>query len=394
MQAGEAAVQALETPSWGETAIERKPVRTLIPIAHPCFDGNEKKYVGECLDTAWISSTGRFIGQFERTFADFCGAAHGVSTNNGTSALHLALLGLGVSPGDEVIIPTLTYVATANAVRYCGALPVLVDSEWQTMNLDPAKIEQLITPRTKGIIAVHLFGHPADMNPILDLARRYGVFVLEDAAEAHGAIYKGQRVGSLGDAATFSFYGNKIVTTGEGGMVTSDDAEFSARIRILRGQGMDPDRRYWFPEIGYNYRMTNVAAAIGLGQTERIGTHLDKRRRVAGWYKSVARRLDHSLELPVEQPWARHAFWAYPVLLRNTVSISRDALMDALMKDNIETRPIFYPMHVLPPYYEPNGHYPIADDVSRRGILLPMHGLVTEDDVFYIAERVAHHCTL
>src|SRR5205823_1498591 len=200
----------------------------------------------------------------ERLFADFCGVPHAISCNNGTTALHLALQGLGVKPGDEVIIPTLTYIATANAVRYCGAIPVLVDSEPRTMNIDASRIEERITPHTKGIIPVHLYGHPAEMQPITDIASRHGLFVLEDAAEAHGALYRGVKAGALGAAATFSFFGNKIITTGEGGMITTADEELNRAMRLIRGQGMDPHRRYWFPIIGNNFRMTNIQAALGL----------------------------------------------------------------------------------------------------------------------------------
>ena len=259
--------------------------RKTIPVSHPVLGGNEKRYVLECLETGWISSIGRFIRLFEDAFGRYCEARHAIACNNGTTALHLALAGLGTGPGDEIIVPTLTYIATANAVRYCGAQPVFADSEPGTMTVDPARIEERITARTKGIVVVHLYGHPADMDPILEVARRRGLFVVEDAAEAHGALYRGRKAGSLGDVATFSFYGNKIITTGEGGMVTTNDAALSERIRILRGQGMDPGRRYWFPVVGYNYRMTNIAAAIGLAQLEQIYRFIEKRLEIACRYR-------------------------------------------------------------------------------------------------------------
>src|ERR1051326_1602149 len=211
--------------------------RKTIPVSHPVLGGNEKRYVMECLESGWISSIGRFIGLFEDSFARYCETGHAIACNNGTTALHLALAGLGTGPGDEVIVPTLTYVATANAVRYCGARPVFADSEPCTMTIDPARIEERITPRTKGIVAVHLYGHPASMDPILEIARRHNLFIVEDAAEAHGALYRGRKAGSLADVATFSFYGNKIITTGEGGMLTTNDGARSARMPILRGQG-------------------------------------------------------------------------------------------------------------------------------------------------------------
>ncbi|HEX5576551.1 MAG TPA: DegT/DnrJ/EryC1/StrS aminotransferase family protein, partial [Gemmatimonadales bacterium] len=229
-----------------------------IPVAAPMLVGNEKAYVLDCLDSSWISSAGQYVSRFEAAFADFCGVKHAVACCNGTAALHVALSALGVGPGDEVIVPTLTFVATANAVIQCGARPVFVDSEPETWNIDPALIEAKITPRTKGIIVVHLYGHPAEMESIVSTARRHGLFVVEDAAEAHGAEHNGRRVGSLGDVGIFSFFGNKIITTGEGGMVTTSDDTLAARVRQLKAQGIDPNRRYWYPVIGYNYRMTNV----------------------------------------------------------------------------------------------------------------------------------------
>jgi perosamine synthetase len=364
--------------------------RKRIPIAHPIFAGNEKKYVNECLDTVWISSAGRFIGEFESSFGAFCAAKHAVACNNGTTGLHMALLGLGVGRGDEVILPTLTYIATANAVRYCGATPVLVDSEPRTMNLDPAAIERRITSRTRGIIAVHLYGHPADMAPILAVARRHGLFVLEDAAEAHGALYRGKPTGSLADAAVFSFFGNKILTTGEGGMVTTDDEALDHKLRLLRGQGMDPQRRYWFPIVGYNYRMTNIEAAIGLAQLEKADHHLALRRQVAGWYNRHLAPLADIVTLPVEEPWARHAFWMYTIVLRD--GIDRDRVMASMDASGIETRPVFYPMHVMPPYREADGTYPVAERLARSGINLPTHGLLREDDIAYIAGRLQKAC--
>ncbi|HYW47751.1 MAG TPA: DegT/DnrJ/EryC1/StrS family aminotransferase [Bryobacteraceae bacterium] len=364
--------------------------RKTIPVAHPVIGDAEKKNVLECMETGWISSIGRFIPLFEEGFARYCGASHAVACNNGTTALHLALSALGSGPGDEVIVPTLTYVATANAVHYCGARPVLVDSEPRTMAIDPQRIEERITARTKGIVVVHLYGHPAAMDDISAIARKHGLFVLEDAAEAHGALYRGRRTGSLGDAATFSFYGNKIVTTGEGGMVTTSNRNLADKLRILRGQGMDPGRRYWFPVVGYNYRMTNICAAIGVAQLQQIDLFLEQRCRIAHWYGSLLAALEDFLVLPCEEAWARHAFWSYVIVLRDSVRLDRDEFMQRLADDGIETRPVFYPMHVMPPYREPDARYPVADRLSSRGLSIPMHGLLGEDDVTYIAGRIAH----
>jgi perosamine synthetase len=363
-----------------------------IPVSHPVFAGNEKAYVNECLDTVWISSSGRFIGLFEEAFAQFCSVKHAVTCNNGTTALHLALFALGVEPGDEVIVPTLTYVATANAVRYCNATPVLVDSEPRTMNLDPARLEEAITPKTRGIIAVHLYGHPADMDPINELAKRRGLFVLEDAAEAHGALYRGRKVGGLGDAATFSFFGNKLITTGEGGMVTTSSDELNSSLRLHRGQGVDAKRRYWFPVIGYNYRMTNIQAALGMAQLEKIQFHLAERRRVAELYRRHLEALSELVSLPIEEPWAQHAFWMYTILLRDA-SIDRDRIMEDMLDAGIETRPVFYPMHVMPPYREADGKYPVAEDLARRGICLPTHALLDECDIVRIVRALEKACS-
>lgn len=363
-----------------------------IPIAVPILGGREKQYVMECLESGWISSIGRFVGLFESQFAAFCGASHGVAANNGTTALHLALAALGVGAGDEVIVPTLTYIATANAVRYCGASPTFVDSEEETMTLDPNLVEAAVTARTKGIIAVHLYGHPVDMNPLRDIAQRYGLFLLEDAAEAHGALYEGRSVGSIGDAATFSFYGNKIISTGEGGMITTSDTALRDRMILLRGQGMDPVRRYWFPVIGFNYRMTNITAAIGLAQLEQVESFLAQRRKLADIYNDHFKDLREYLDLPCERPWARHAYWSYPIVLRESVEICRDELMQVLDDDGIETRPVFYPMHQLPPYEHSGGHYPAAERLARRGVCLPMHCALADEDISYIVERIRHRC--
>jgi perosamine synthetase len=363
-------------------------VRRELPVAAPALVGRELEYVTDCLESSWISSSGPYIERFEQAFAEFCGVEHAISCCNGTAALHLALMSLGVGPGDEVIVPTLTYVATANAVRYCGAEPVLVDSQRETWNLDPERLVELITPRTKGIVAVHLYGHPADLDHVLQVAKSHGLFVLEDAAEAHGARYKGHRVGSFGDCAMFSFYGNKIVTTGEGGIVVTGDAELAERVRLLRGQGQDPGRRYWFPVVGFNYRMTNVAAAIGLAQLERIDWHLDRRREIAGWYRDLLEG-EAAIEFSPEAEWAESSYWMSCVLLAS--GIDRDAVAAALAADGVETRPFFYPAHVLPPYEErARGRtFPVADDLAPRGLNLPSSAVLDRDDVEYVCAALA-----
>ncbi len=358
-----------------------------IPVAEPALVGNEREYVLDCLESTWISSSGAYISRFEEAFADFCGVRHALTCSNGTVALHLALLAAGVGPGDEVIVPTLTYVATANAVRYCGAEPVFVDSEPRTWNLDPERVADAITERTKAIVVVHVYGHPADMDPILDSARRHGVTVIEDAAEAHGATYKGRIVGSLGAVSTFSFYGNKIITTGEGGMVCTDNDDLATQMRMLKGQGQDPARRYWFPIVGFNYRMTNVAAAIGLAQMEKIDWHLGRRREIGRWYRELLGE-DDRVTLSPEEPWAQNAFWMNCAVL-NGNDTGRDDVIERLGGLGVETRPFFYPLHTLPPYEGGSGvrgTYETAMRLSERGINLPSGSTLTREDVEYVAD--------
>jgi perosamine synthetase len=359
-----------------------------ISVAQPKLAGNERKYVLDCLDTNWISSNGKYIAAFEESFAKFCGVKHAIATNNGTTALHLALVVLGLQPGDEVIIPTVTYIATANAVRYCGATPVLVDVCPETMNIDPAAIEVKITPRTRGIIPVHLYGHPTAMTAVNEIAHRHGLWVVEDAAEAHGAEVLGRRVGGLGTCATFSFFGNKIVTTGEGGMVTTDDDELAMKLRLYRGQGMDLARRYWFQVVGYNYRMTNIQAAIGLAQMETIDQSLAARDKLARWYDEALAGLRDKLVLPEQKTWAKQVYWMYTVFLRDGGELKRDSVMRHLDDCGIETRPVFYPMHMMPPYFE-NASYPVADLWAQRGINLPTHQDLTREDVQRVADALA-----
>src|SRR3990172_3188852 len=288
--------------------------RRLIPVSKPSLIGREKEYVIDCLDSTWISSNGKYIELFEKEFAAYIGVKHAVACSNGTVALHLALLSFGIRTGDEVIVPTLTYVATANAVTYTGATPVLADCEFETWNIDTKKIEALITPRTKVIIPVPLYGHPCDMEPIMDIAQRYGLYVVEDAAEALGAKYKDRMCGNIAHISTFSFYGNKTITTGEGGMVVTNDGGLAKKVRILKGQGMDPKRRYWFPVLGYNYRMTNIQAAIGLAQIENVGKFVEKRRKIAWWYNENLKGIS-SITLPSEKDYAFHSYWMYSILI-------------------------------------------------------------------------------
>lgn len=368
--------------------------KRFLPVAAPVLAGNEKAYVLDCLESTWISSTGKYIDQFEVAFAEFCRVQHALSCSNGTTALHLALIALGIGPGDEVIVPTLTFVATANAVTYCGARPVFVDSEPTTWNMDTRCIEAQITPRTKGIIVVHLFGHPADMDAILSIASRHGLFVVEDAAQAHGAQYKGRRVGSLGDVATFSFFGNKIISTGEGGMVVTNDQAMANTMRLLKNHGMDPQRRYWHPIIGYNYRMTNVAAAIGLAQLEQVEWQLERRREVVTWYREYLRDAP-SITWQCEQEWARHVWWMFTVVLGNDCTEACGEIIAHLQERGIETRPVVHPLHTLPPYLDSSQgeSFPVAEHIARCGINLPTWAGLNREDVRYVCDSLLNYVT-
>jgi perosamine synthetase len=355
----------------------------VIPIYQPTVGERERAYVLEALDSTWISSRGKFLDRFEREFPDFVGAQHGVGTANGTVSLHLAFAALGLGPGDEVVVPTFTYVASVNAIAYTGATPVFVDSDPVTWNLDPSQVESAITPRTRAIEAVHLYGHPAEMDPILELARERGLFVVEDAAEAHGARYKGRPVGSLGTVGSFSFFGNKIITTGEGGMLVTNDQALADTARHLRGQGVSPVRTYWHDVLGFNYRMTNIAAAIGCAQLERVEETLAAKRELAARYRE---RLDGvpGVGLQDEADWATAVHWMNSILVDPAV---RDPLMAFLRDRGIETRPFFHPAHTLP-MYPSRASFPVAERLGASGINLPSWPGLSEEQVDEISDAV------
>src|SRR5580765_3365032 len=349
----------------------------MIPVWEPVLDGNEERYVRDCLETNWISSLGSYITRFEESFAAWCGMPHAVACSSGTAALHLSLVALGVGPGDEVIIPDFTLIVSANTVILAGAKPVLVDVDEKTWCLDPGKIEEKITPRTKAIMAVHMYGHPCDMPAILDIARRHRLAVIEDCAEAHGAELGGRKVGTFGDAGCFSFYGNKILTTGEGGMVLVRDPALAGRLRLLRDQGFEPPR-FVHKVMGFNYRLTNVQAAIGLAQTEKADEKVRKKRQIGDWYLSLFPP-DSDVGLPHEASGAKNVYWMFGVKLGPAFSRGRDAVMEELKAKGVETRAFFCPMHRQPVFQSPSdgrypnvgGEYPVSDDLWNRGLYLP-----------------------
>ncbi len=338
----------------------------MIKISEPYIGEEELKNVIDAVKSGWISSKGSYITEFEEKFAGYCGVKNGIATSNGTAALHLALKALGIKKDDEVIVPTLTFIATANAVAYCNAKPVFVDSHPVYWCMDPEKIEEKITENTKAIIPVHLYGHPCDMDRIMKIARDHDLYVVEDAAEAHGAEYKGKKVGSFGDINCFSFFANKIITTGEGGMCLTDDDELAEKMRILRDHGMDPNKKYWHNVAGFNYRMTNMQAAIGIAQLEKIEKIIEIKRSNANLYNSLLKHVN-GIRVPAEEKWARNVYWMYSVLI--DYRINRDDLMKKLEVEGIDTRPLFYPIHIMPPYM--GGVYPIAEVLSKMGMSLP-----------------------
>src|ERR1700688_1722449 len=343
---------------------------SFIPISKPHIGAREKELVLDALDSGWVSSIGKYIDEFEANFARYCGTEYAVAVSNGTTGLHLALAALGLKPDDEVIIPDLTFVATANAVAYTGATPVLADIDADTLCMDPASVTSLISARTRAIIPVHLYGHPADMDTLTEIADAYGVAIIEDAAEAHGAEYKGRRVGGLGKCGVFSFYGNKVITTGEGGMLTTDDPEFYQRAKRLRDHAMSPQRRYFHEERGFNYRITNLQAALGVAQRERIDDFLDRRAEIMGWYNAEIATSEH-VRLNRVKNWAKSAFWMICLEVDWLDDSRRDALMQALRARGIDTRPYFCTMSSMPMYRQQP--LPVATGKSQVGLNLPSY---------------------
>lgn len=364
-----------------------------IPVASVDLSGNEERYAVEAIRSTWISSAGAFLGRFESEFADACGVKHAMAVSNGTVALHLALAGLDVRPGDEVIVPSLTYIATANAVRYVGAEPVFVDVDPDTWTVAPERIEEAVTRKTRAVIPVHLLGHPADMDRINRVAAINGLTVIEDAAEATFATYKGKTVGGLGRVATFSFFGNKLLTCGEGGAVTCDDDQLAARLRILRGQGMDPQRRYYFPVTGFNFRLTNVAAAILCGQMERREAIVAARRAIYAKYNGLLAQVP-GVRLQPTAPWADLSPWMYACVIdEDEFGCTRDDVMAHLAEAGIETRPMFIPLHTLPPFRAESKargeHLPVTDRLGAQGLMLPTYNTLTAADIERVVSAVA-----
>ena len=358
---------------------------SFLPISKPFIGAREKELVLDALDSGWVSSIGKYIDEFETNFARYCGTEYALAVNSGTGGLHLALATLGLQPGDEAIVPDLTFVATANAVAYTGAMPVLADIDPDTLCIDPASVKSQITARTKAIIPVHLYGHPADMDGLSAIGDAHGLAVIEDAAEAHGAEYKGRKVGGLGKCGVFSFYGNKVITTGEGGMLTTNDREFYERARRLRDHAMSPNRRYFHKERGFNYRISNLQAALGVAQLERIEDFLARRAEIMGWYNAEIATAD-AIRLNRVKNWAKSAFWMICLEVDWLDEARRDLLMQKLWARGIDTRPYFCTMSSMPMYkQEP---LPISARKAQIGLNLPSYFELTKQEVQRVGSDV------
>lgn len=355
------------------------------PVSMPLLAGRELEYVTDAMQSGWISSLGPYVTRFEKDFAAFCGADHAVCVANGTVALHLALHALGIGAGDEVIMPDLSFVATANAVLMVGGVPVFCDVDADTLCIDPDKIEALITARTRAIMPVHLYGHPADMPRITAIAERHGLRVIEDAAEAHGSAVGQRRVGSMGDCGTFSFYANKNMTTGEGGMVTTNDAALAKELRTLRDHAMSPEKRYWHERMGFNFRMTNLQAAIGCAQLEQVESFLSRRRAL---YEGYCRRLANvaGIRLNREAAGCTNTFWMVCLEIEGADAATRDGIAAEMRARGVDTRPYFYPMSDMP--YLSDADTPVSHRVAAQGINLPTYLDLGEDDLDRICQVI------
>lgn len=363
----------------------------MIPVAEPLLDDRALANVEEAMRTGWISSEGRFIAEFERRWANYCGVAHGVAVCNGTVALEVAMAALKLPPGSEVILPSFTIISCVAAVLRTGCRPVLVDCEPDTWCLDVGEVERKITERTGAVMPVHMYGHMADMDPLMALARKFNLAVVEDAAEAHGGEYRGRRAGGIGAISCFSFYANKIVTTGEGGMVVTDDAKLAERARSLRNLCFKREQRFLHTELGYNFRMTNVQAAIGLAQVERIEDHVARKRRMAALYGERLRDL-RGLALPVERAGVKNVYWMYGVVLDDSVPFDAVEFAARLRAQGVDTRPFFLGMQEQPVLREQGlfagERYPVTERLARRGLYLPSGLGLSETDIDTVCSAV------
>jgi perosamine synthetase len=364
----------------------------MIPINEPLFDGNEIKYLKQCIDDGWVSSEGPFVKRFEETFSQYIGVKHGVAVCNGTAALEVALAAIDIGEGDEVIMPTFTIISCAIAALRLGARPVLVDSEAETWNMDVSQIEPKITARTKAIMPVHIYGHTVDMDPVMALSEKYKLKVIEDAAEVHGAKYKGKKAGSIGHAGCFSFYANKIITSGEGGMVVTDDAAVAERARAYRNLCFQPGKRFYHTNLGYNFRMTNLQAAVGVAQLEQIDRLINIRRSNGLRYTEKLQSI-RGIKTPAEKEWAKNVYWMYAIELSQDLGMDAAQMAVKLAARDIATRPFFLGMHEQPVFQKMglfrSERYPVAERIARQGLYLPSGHTLTEKQIDYVCDTIA-----
>ena len=364
----------------------------MISVNAPSLGRKELNLISECIKTGWISHEGPFVKKFEDAFAQFCNAKYGVACSSGTAALHLGFISLGINKNDEVIIPTFTMIATAYALIYIGAKPVLVDAEPRTWNMDVGQIEDKLGKRTKAILPVHIYGHPVKMDTVWQIARSTKILIFSDSSEAHGAEFKGIKAGALCDAAAFSFYANKIVTTGEGGMVVTNRKRVAERARYFRNMAFQKKTRYLHKDVGYNYRMTNLQAAIGLAQTQRIEESISKKRKIAHLYDGRLKGIE-GITTPIEESWAKNVYWVYGILIDEKIlGLSRDKFREELYKEGIDTRPFFIPMHKQPVFRKMGlflrEKYPVSEDIAKRGLCLPSGLNLNEKQIDFICEKI------
>lgn len=363
-----------------------------VPVNEPLLDGNEKKYLNECIDTGWISSEGPFVRKFEELLAARVGRKHGVAVCNGSAALDVAVVALGIGSSDEVILPTFTIISCAAAIVRSGAKPVLVDSDPLTWNMDVNQIEEKITPKTKAIMVVHIYGLPVDMDPVLALAEKYGLMIIEDAAEVHGLDYKGEPCGSFGDISTFSFYPNKHITTGEGGIVLTDDEKLAERCRSLRNLCFQTKKRFVHEELGWNFRMSNLQAAVGLAQLERLDDFVSRKRRMGAAYTELLRDMS-SLQPPVAKTdYAENIYWVYGLVIGDDLPLDAGDIMHRLGEKKIGTRPFFWPMHEQPVFKKmglfAGENYPVAERIARRGFYIPSGLALTGEQIEKVVSAI------
>lgn len=363
----------------------------MIPVCEPLLTDEDAVLVLDCVRSGWISSAGRYLEEFERGWAAYCGMRHGIAVSNGTTALEIATRLLDLCPGDEVIMPTFTIISCAQAILRAGGTPVLVDSDARTWQMDVQQVADKITPRTRAIMVVHIYGHPADMDPLRELAIQHNLTIIEDAAEAHGAEYRGRKCGGLGDISTFSFYANKLITTGEGGMVLTQRDDWAERARALRNLCFQRARRFLHEDLGYNFRLTNMQAALGVSQLRRFESIVARKRAIAAAYAERLRELP-GLELPVEEPWARSVYWVYGIVLDERTGIDAAELARRLHARGIETRPFFLGMHEQPIFRKlglfRGERYPVAERLARQGLYLPSGLTLTEAQIDQVCDAV------